>query len=138
MGLSGTTKKMTLGVGLAAMAMIIGGVLVCLLIDTRTILEALFFAIGTVLTSALNVWKIVLLERSIKKTLEMEDPDTGKNYIRFQYLLRYFLTGAVLLAIGLFGYFTPHTSIIFCAVFGLFTMQISIMIVRHMNLDENT
>jgi hypothetical protein len=52
--------------------------------------------------------------------------------------LRYFLTGAVLLAIGLFGYFTPHTSIIFGAVFGLFTMQISIMIVRHMNLDENT
>ena len=89
------------------------------------------------MTSSLNAGKFLLLERTVKKTLDMSEPDSGKNYVRLSYLIRYFLTGAVLIAAGLIGYFTPHISIVLGAIFGLFTMQIAVVIVRHMKpVDE--
>jgi uncharacterized membrane protein len=138
MKLSGISKRMILVICIAALVLVVGGFIVCLVFESRNLTEALFFSIGVILTSALNAWKIYLLERTVKRTLDMEDPDTGKNYVRFQYLLRYFLTGLVLLAAGLISYFTPHVSIAVGAVAGVFTMQISIMIVRHMKIDDET
>jgi len=132
MKLTKTTGRMMFVICMAALVMIAGGLIVCLAVPARTFLEAVFFAIGVTLTSLLNIWKVLLLERTVKKTLDMDNPDTGRNYVRFQYLLRYFLTGAVLLAAGLIGYFTPHISIVLGAVFGVFTMQISVIIARHM------
>jgi len=136
MTLSRTTVRIISTISVSALAIIVAGFVVCLALDSRTLLEALFFSVGVVLTSALNVWKIYLLERTVTKTLNMDDPDTGKNYVRLQYLLRYILTGAVLLAAGLISYYTPHVSIAVGAIIGLFTMQISVIIVRHMKIDD--
>ena len=94
-------------------------------------LGSLYFAIGVVLTSALNVLKIFLLERTVRKTMDMDNPDKGKNYIRIQGLLRYFLTAAILVIAG----FTPFISV-WGAIAGIFTLQVSIIIVRMMKFDD--
>jgi len=94
-------------------------------------LEALNFALGVLLSSALNVLKVYLLERTVSKTLDMTDPVMGKNYIRFQYLLRFFLAAAVLVAAALIPFIS-----LWGAIIGIFTLQISVMIVRSMKLSE--
>jgi len=101
-------------------------------------LEALYFALGVVLTSALNVLKVFMLERTVKKAVDMEEAVAGKNYVRLQYLLRYFLTGIVLLAAGLVSvYVKPPFINIWGAVAGVFTLQVAVIAVRSMKLDEN-
>ena len=118
-------------IGVAALVFIIGGI-----VFHRSI-EALYFAIGVILTSSLNVGKVFLLERTVQKTLEMDDPDSGKNYVKLQYLLRYGLTGLVLLAAGLIHvHVDPPFISIWGAVFGIFTLQISVISVRHMKIEE--
>jgi hypothetical protein len=100
-------------------------------------LEALPFAFGAIVTSALNVVKILMLERTVKKTLDMEDQNTGKNYVRLQYLFRYFITAVVLVIIGLIHTRSPiHFISIWGALFGVFTMQIAVIITRHTKLEE--
>ena len=128
---------MIAAIGISAAAFVVGGVIICLVLKSRNMTEALFFAIGVVMMALLNASKIFLLERTVQKALELDDPDFGKNYVRFQYLIRYFLTAVVMLGAGLIGYFTPHVSIILGAIAGVFTMQISVIIVRHMKqVDE--
>jgi hypothetical protein len=138
MSLSRATRRMMLVICASALAIIAGGFVACIALEGRTLTEALFFSVGVVMTSALNVWKLYLLERTANKTLNMDDPDTGKNYVRAQYLLRYILTGAVLLAAGLISYYTPYRSIAYGAIAGIFTLQISVIIVRHMRIDEES
>ena len=101
-------------------------------------LEAVYFAFGVLLTSALNVLKVILLERTVKNIANMDEPETGKNYVRLQYLLRYFLTGLVLLIAGLVSvYVDPPFINIWGAVAGVFTLQIAVISVRTMKLEEN-
>ena len=129
--LSVPSKKMIILIGITALIIITGGALVY-----RSI-EALFFAFGVILTSSLNVLKVVLLERTVKKAVDMDQPDAGKNYVRLQYLLRYFLTGLVLLVAGLISvYVEPPFINVWGAVAGIFTLQISVLIVRSMKLEE--
>jgi len=100
-------------------------------------IEALYFAAGVALTSSLNVGKLYLLERTVKKTLEMEDPNFGKNYVRLQYLMRYFLTGAVLLGAAMITlYVDPPFINLWGALAGVFTMQIAVIIARHSKLED--
>jgi len=131
MKLSKPGKRMIFFVCVAALGVIVVGAAVY-----RSI-EALYFAFGVVLTSSLNVAKIYLLERTVKNTLSMDDPGIGKNYVRFQYLIRYFLTGAVLLAAGLISvYVDPPFISIWGAVAGIFTLQIAVIIVRSLKNDD--
>ena len=131
MNLSLPSKKMILVIGISALVIIAGGAAIY-----RSI-EAIYFALGTILTSALNVLKVIMLERTVKKVVNIEEPETGKNYVRLQYLLRYFLTGIVLLAVGLVtAYVEPPFINIWGAIAGIFTLQISVIIVRSMKLDE--
>jgi len=117
------------------------------------------FALGVIATSGLNIMKVRMLERTVERVLDMDDQQAGKNTVRLQYLLRYFLTGVVLVAIGMIqSYTTPPPfyssrdwyigvwSILFPnapeallaaplisiwgAIFGLFTLQISIIMLR--------
>ena len=100
-------------------------------------IEALYFAIGVILTSSLNVLKIYMLERTVNRTLDMDNPESGKNFVRLHYLVRYFLTGAVLLGAGLVWiYVDPPFINIWGAVLGVFTLQIAVIVVRHRKLDE--
>jgi len=99
--------------------------------------EALYFAVGVALTSSLNIGKIYLLERTVNKTLEMTDPNFGKNYVKLQYLLRYFITGAVLVGAALVTlYVEPPFINLWGALAGVFTLQIAVIIVRHSGLDD--
>ena len=126
MKLSLATKRMIQGICITALVMITGGA-----VFYRSV-EAFPFAFGVVLTSALNAMKLLMLERNIKKTMDMDDPQSGKNYVRIQFLLRYFLTAAVLVVAGL----TPFISV-WGALFGIFTLQISVIVVRATKLDED-
>ena len=66
------------------------------------------FAFGVIITSALNVLKVQMLERTVQRVVLMDDQEAGKNAVRLQYLLRYVLTGAILVAIGFIdNYTTP-------------------------------
>ena len=94
---------MVLAICIAAAAMAVVAAILCFALESRTMTEALFFSIGVAMMSLLNVCKIVLLERTVKKALELDNQDFGRNYVRFQYLGRYFLTAIVLLGAGLIG-----------------------------------
>jgi len=131
MKLSRTTKNIMFMICAAALVIIVGGA-----IFYRSI-EALYFAFGVILTSALNVLKIYMLERTVNRTLDMDDKETGSNFVRLQYLVRYFLTGAVLLGVGLIWlYVEPPFINIWGAVLGVFTLQIAVIIVRHRKLED--
>ena len=120
-------------IGAVALVFIIGGI-----VFHRSI-EALYFAFGVILTSALNVGKMCMLERTIGKTLEMDDQEIGKTHVRLQYMFRYFITIVVLLGISLVNVFVdPPFISIWGAVFGLFTLQIALILVRHRKIDEET
>ena len=100
-------------------------------------IEAVYFASGVILTTALNILKLALIERTVKKAIDIESPDAGKNYVRFQSLLRYFLTGIVLLAAGLISvYVDPPFINIWGAIIGIFTLQISLIVVRTMKVED--
>ena len=131
------TVKIIRMIALVAFAMIAGGILYYALVED--LYEAIPFALGVIVTSALNVLKIKMLERSVRKTLDMDNPDTGRNYIRLQYLFRYFITAVVLVIIGLLHVYvdSPRIISIWGALFGLFTMQIALIVVRHSKLIED-
>jgi len=132
MNLSHPSKRMILVIGVSVLVLIAAGT-----IFYRS-LEALYFAFGVILTSSLNVLKVFMLERTVRKVVDMDQPDTGKNYVRLQYLLRYLLTGLVLLAAGLISmYVHPPFINIWGAVAGVFTLQIAVISVRSMKPDEN-
>ena len=124
------------------------------------------FILGVIIMSGFNIFKIRLLERTTLKVLDMDNQESGKNTVRFQYLLRYFLTGVILLAIGFIHTYTSaptpfsvnetHISVwtilfpgapesllnaplisLWGALAGTFTMQISVMIVRSMKLEKD-
>ena len=125
MKLSLPSKKMILFICLTALVMIVGGV-----IFYRS-LQAFNFALGVILSSLLNVFKLFLLERTARKTLDMTDPKAGKAYISLQYILRYVLSAAILLVAAV----VPFINVM-GAVFGIFTLQISVLIVRSMKFPE--
>jgi len=101
--------------------------------------EALPFAVGVAVMTLINAFKIRMLDRSVSKVTEMDDPDVGKNYVKFQYLVRYFGTAIILLIIGLLYLYTPiPASIVIGAIAGLFTMQIAVIIIRFMKFEEDS
>jgi len=126
MKLSPASGKMIMFIGITALVFMAGGA-----VFYRS-LEAVAFSLGVILTSALNAGKVIMLERTVKKAIDMDDPKTGKNYVRTQFLLRYVLTAAILVVAGL----TPFISV-WGALFGIFTLQISVIIVRAMKLDDD-
>jgi len=129
-------------------------------------LAAIPFALGVLATSGLNIFKLRMLEKTVQKVIYMDDQEAGKNVIRLQYLLRYLMTGAVLVVIGLIhNYTTPppfYSSrdlyiAVWAALFpsapeallnapfismwgalaGIFTLQLSVIIVRSFKLETD-
>jgi len=133
MKLSVPSKKMILVICISALILMAGGAVLCLAVGSLPSREALPFALGVLLTSALNVLKVYMLERTVQKAVGKADAASGKNFVRFQYLIRYFLTGLVLVAAALIPFIN-----IWGAIIGVFTLQISIVVVRSMKLDNNT
>ena len=123
------------------------------------------FTLGVFVSMALNILKLRMLERTVQKVINMDDQEAGKNVVRLQYLLRYLMTGVVLVAVGLIHSYTseppfyrdhnwfsvwgtifpnapasfkaaPFISI-WGAIAGLFTLQLSVIIIRFMKLEKD-
>jgi len=154
------TVLMTRMVLISALLIIVIGVVI------YRSLAALPFAFGVLITSGLNIIKIRMLEQTVRKVIEMEDPEAGKNVVRLRYLLRYFLTGIVLVAVGLVHSYTTPPPLyssrgsylavwsmlfpggpeallssplisIWGALAGIFTLQLSVILVRSMKLEKD-
>jgi len=154
------TRIMVKLIMVAALIIIIIGLLV------YRSLAVIPFIFGVLITSGLNIMKIRMLEKTVQKVIYMENQNTGKNIVRFQYLLRYFLTGIVLVVIGLIhNYTTPshpllsnreHLAVwailfpnapesllsapfisIWGALAGIFTLQIAVIIIRFFKLEKD-
>jgi len=122
------------------------------------------FALGVAVTSALNIVKLKMLDRTVLKVVNMDNQEAGKNTIRVQHLLRFLLTGIVLVAVGFIQNYTtappffsnrefylPIWALLFPngpeslleapfislwgALAGLFTMQLSVVMARHKNVE---
>jgi len=153
------TKIMIKMVAVAAVILIVKGT-----VYYRS-LAAIPFTFGVLITSGLNIFKLRTLERTVQKVVTMDDQAAGKNIVRFQYLLRFLLTGVVLVIVGLIHTYTteppfysdrswfsiwgalfpnaPEALItapfisLWGALAGLFTLQISVIIVRTMKLEKD-
>jgi len=93
--------------------------------------EFLPFAIGTSLVVALNIIKVIMLDRAVDKALAMTEGKDAGNYIRLQYFLRFILTGAVLV----FAAVSPYVNL-WGAVAGIFTMPIAAHLMRFFHGEE--
>jgi len=162
MVLSKPSKLIVRMIGIAALIIILIGV-----VYYRSF-AALPFALGVIVTSVLNIIKMRMLERTVQKVTDMDtdDQDTGKNIVRIQYLLRYFITGVVLAVTGVIqNYTTPPPEYsnrtiyinvwatlfpqgpesllnapfisVWGALAGIFTLQIAVFIVRSMKLEKD-
>ena len=99
-------------------ALLLAGLLVIIL--AYRFERPLAFGVGLFLGCALSAGKVVLLEKTLSKAVDMES-EKAKNYARAQMLLRYGLTILVVLgavffkeAIGLYG-----------IIAGLLTLQLA-------------
>lgn len=130
MNMSKPAEKMIIVIIVLAVALTAVGVVLCLTLDYFSSDDALPYALGLLLTSALNVLKVFIIEKQSQRIMKMENPKTGKHYVTFQYFIRYILTGLVLVAaalipfIGLWG-----------AIIGVLTMQIAAFSIKFMRLD---
>jgi len=118
MKISNTVQKMIIVMLVTALIMIITGAIVSVFYPV--IPSLLFFALGVLLTTCLNIVKVVWLEKSVQKAATMEDPATAGNYIRLQYLLRFLFTGLVLI----FAVLVPVIDL-WGALVGIFTFHVA-------------
>jgi len=129
-------------------------------------LAAVPFALGVLITSGLNILKVRMLEKTVQKVVHMDDQEAGKNVVRLQYLLRYLLTGVVLVVVGLISNYTspppsyssreaylavweilfptaPEALLkaplisVWGALAGVFTLQLSVIMLRFMKLEKD-
>ncbi len=82
------------------------------------------FAAGITLGTLFSVGRMLLLERNVRRSLDME-AENAQNYMRVNFALRYVLTFAVLALFAI----TPWISI-WGAIIGIFAMQVAIYIVN--------
>ena len=118
MNLSWTAKRMVTVICAAALVIIAAG---ALFYRSSIIIS---FAFGVFLTSGINVLKVVLLERTVKKTLELEGDDAAKtaaNYVRIHSAIRLLLTAAILVLAAV----NPEFINLWGAIAGVFTWQIA-------------
>ena len=108
--LSVVAKKMVLAIGVLLSLLIAGSI-----VYYRSI-AFLPFAFGASLGCGLNVLKIAMLERTVRKTVGIEKK-AAVNYVRFQYFLRYLITGLVLTLSAVLPFIS-----LWGAAAGIFTM----------------
>jgi hypothetical protein len=100
-------------------------------------LEAVAFAAAAAAMAVLNIIKIFMIERTVQKTSEIEEPSHGKNYARLQYTARLALTGLVLAAAAVYARHTGSYSSVWGAVAGVFTFQIAAYTLKFHNLSDD-
>ena len=88
------------------------------------------FAYGVLLTCVLNCVRVLLIERTVK--LAVERPNAGGFWGGWQYLIRFVLTGAVLV----FAALSDHINL-WGAIIGVFTFQIAAHMLRFFIARDN-
>jgi hypothetical protein len=110
-------KRMVFVVGALSLLLMAGGALYF-----RSLGRALPFALGVLMSTALNLSRIYLLERTARKAAEIDASDAGKRYAQLQYLSRYMLTGAVLAAAALIPFVD-----LWGAIGGVLALQVAVI-----------
>jgi len=133
MKLSSPAKKMIFFIGILCLVMIIGGV-----VFYRSV-AAISFAVGVIMTSALNVLKVAMIQRTVNKLVEIEDDNAGRNFARLQALLRLFTSGAVLVLAAVLAAFVPFVdiSLLWGAIIGIFTLKIAAILAKFVKPEED-
>jgi hypothetical protein len=127
--LSLTAKKlMLLSLGVSVCTLVIP-----LAVYQGDVYELGKYALGLLLGVAATLLRIVLLERSIGKSLDME-PGRAKLYATAQFLLRYAATGGVLV----FAALTPQYMNFFGTAAALASLQLAAYLHNHLWKGENT
>ena len=111
--LTEVTQKMILIIAVLAGLICLGG-----LVFFRS-MEAFYFANGVILASALNVLKVIMLEKMVKK-LSASAESYPIHRVYLQYIMRFALTAVVLLI----GVFVPFVNLV-GVVAGVFTLPLS-------------
>ena len=98
MALSVAVKKMILGILVSALVIGIGGAVVYTVFFPP--FPALGFVLGLAMTTLLNIVKVVMLERTVTKATAMnvDESASATRLLGVQYLIRFVLTGLVLVA----------------------------------------
>ena len=112
-GLSVIAKKMVSAIVILSLLLIAAG------IAYHRSFAFFPFAFGVSLGAGVNVFKVLMLERTVGKTIDMGKKD-AENYVRFQYFLRFLITGLVLVLSAI----TPFIGI-WGAAAGIFTMPLA-------------
>jgi predicted PurR-regulated permease PerM len=130
MKISVTAKRMILGILVSSLIFIAAGA------AYYRSYSVFPFAIGVLLMAALNILKVLMLERVVRKAVDMDDKKDASNFIRAQYLLRLLLTGIVLFIAATDK--VPFVNL-WGAVAGIFTMQIAAFSLKFFPVeDEDT
>jgi len=119
MGLSEIAKRMILVLGLIFFLLAAGSA-----VYYRS-LACLPFVYGALLATACNVFKVILLDRAVKKTVS-KDAASAANYLRLQQLLRFLLTGLVLVLAA----FLPFLSL-WGAAAGVLSYQVAALSLKY-------
>ena len=141
MHISPISKKIMERIGIIALIIIVGA-FILMFFTQFTLGTTILFSVGVFITSALNCFKIFMIERTATKISNMDNPERGKGYAYFQYIVRYFLTaivvGLVILIMFLItgespflsfehGRSTLYDPMIIGLVVGLFTLKIGVI-----------
>lgn len=126
--LSDTCKKLICVTAVCALILYFLGIATILMgILNESILA---FTLGAVFGSVFTFLKIMLLEKSVQKAVNMS-PEDSRNYMRANYMSRYFLTGVVVLV----AIFVKNISLI-GVILGLFSMTPAAFITGKLEKDK--
>jgi len=118
MTLANISKKMIVVICVLAIVASIVGVVVSVVFEIE--FNVIPFIIGVFLGAAVNVIKVVMIRRVVKRATDVEKP-VSVAYIQVQFFLRFFLVLIVLIAAVIFDNFIN----IFGVAIGIFTMPIA-------------
>ena len=113
MSISPTVKKMILIMLATGLIMAVIGAIVSTHVEVIT---AIPFAAGVFLSTALNIIKIIWLERVVSAAAKLEEEKSASNLVRLHYVLRLLFTALVLVG----GAIAPFIDL-WGLVIGLFT-----------------
>jgi len=85
------------------------------------------FALGAFLGTAVNILKVIMLDRTVKKAVDMEKEKAG-NYVRIQHLVRFLLTALVLILSVILSFI--NINVIYGAAAGILTYPIAVYSVK--------
>lgn len=114
------SKKLMVIMSVVAVVIIAGGA-----VFHRSVPEALYFALGVILATGLNIVRVKMLVRTAERLVDSGNEAGAKSFAGLQYLLRLGLT----IAVFLIAVFVPFIDL-FGTVFGIFTLPISMYIWR--------